>query len=181
MTSDRTCWSFRSDRSFVTLITWILFLKYEYWFFCVWIFPTCLGKGEYTVLHTSIIRYFILIWPALIFKIHINNYVSFSALLLYLCLRAQFLDQFSFSFFVLLLGYILNRFGMPKMHNFTFLLKKKPQVYRSFTSGWKDTWMFAYFCLGTGADGLHLEGEIPGPQSCSIWLHLHWTQHRYQH
>lgn len=124
MTSDRTCWSFRSDRSFVTLITWILFLKYEYWFFCVWIFPTCLGKGEYTVLHTSIIWYFILIWLALIFKIHINNYVSFSALLLYLCLRAQFLDQFSFSFFVLLLGYILNRFGMPKIHNFTFLLKK---------------------------------------------------------
>lgn len=74
------------------------------------------------------LQYFILIWPALIFKIHINNYASFSALLLYLSLRAQFLDQFSFSFFVLLLGYILNRFGMPKIHNFTFLLKNLKSI-----------------------------------------------------
>lgn len=96
--------------------------------FFVWIFPTCLEKGEYTVLHTSIIRYLILIWPTLIFKIHINNYVSFSALLLYLSLRTQFLDQFSFSIFVLLLGYLLNRFGMPKIHNFTFLLKNLKSI-----------------------------------------------------
>lgn len=35
-----------------------------------------------------------------------------------------------------------------------------------------------YFCSDVGGDGLNLAGKIPGSEPHTVWLHLHWTQHR---
>lgn len=34
-------------------------------------------------------------------------------------------------------------------------------------------------CLDTDGDGLNLAREISWSKSCPLWLHLHWTQYRW--